>query len=68
MVLTHKSSSVRPFQSSTAPGNEANCSSLKVYLIESGTFVTNVLSGTGDSQRDLRESIRANHSQLKPLF
>ena len=26
------------------------------------------LSGTGDSQRDLRESIRANHSQLKPLF
>ena len=27
-----------------------------------------VLSGTGDSQRDSRESIRANHSQLKPLF
>ena len=28
------------------------------------------LSGTGDSQRDSRESfpIRANHSQLKPLF
>ena len=24
--------------------------------------------GTGDSQRDSRESIRANHSQLKPLF
>ena len=27
-----------------------------------------VLSGTGDSQRDSRESIRANHSQLKSLF
>ena len=26
------------------------------------------LSGTGDSQRDSRKSIRANHSQLKPLF
>ena len=26
------------------------------------------LSGTGDSQRDSRESIRANHSQLAPLF
>ena len=26
------------------------------------------LSGTGDSQRNSRESIRANHSQLKPLF
>ena len=26
------------------------------------------LSGTGDSQRDARESIRANHSHLKPLF
>ena len=26
------------------------------------------LSGTGDSQRDSRESIRANHSQLKALF
>ena len=26
------------------------------------------LSGTGDSQRDSRESIRANHSQLTPLF
>ena len=26
------------------------------------------LSGMGDSQRDSRESIRANHSQLKPLF
>ena len=26
------------------------------------------LSGTGDSQRDSRESIRANHWQLKPLF
>ena len=26
------------------------------------------LSGTADSQRDSRESIRANHSQLKPLF
>ena len=26
------------------------------------------LSGTGDSQRDSRESIRANHSQLKPQF
>ena len=26
------------------------------------------LSGTGDSQRDSRESIRANHSQWKPLF
>ena len=26
------------------------------------------LSGTGDSQRDSRESIRANHSQSKPLF
>ena len=24
------------------------------------------LTGTGDSQRDSRESIRANHSQLKP--
>ena len=24
------------------------------------------LSGTGDSQRDSRESIRANHSLLKP--
>ena len=27
-----------------------------------------LLSGTGDSQRDSRESIRANHSQSKPLF
>ena len=26
------------------------------------------LSGTGDSQRDSRESIRANHSHSKPLF
>ena len=26
------------------------------------------LSGTGDSQRDSRESIRANHLQLKPLL
>ena len=26
------------------------------------------LSGTGDSQRDSRESIRAHHSQFKPLF
>ena len=26
------------------------------------------LSGTGDSQRDSRKSIRANHSQLEPLF
>ena len=26
------------------------------------------LSGTGDSQRDSRESICANHSQLKPYF
>ena len=25
-------------------------------------------TGTGDSQRNSRESIRANHSQLKPLF
>ena len=31
-------------------------------------FVISELSGTGDSQRDSRESIRANHSQLKPLF
>ena len=30
--------------------------------------ITHGLSGTGDSQRDSRESIRANHSQLKPLF
>ena len=40
----------------------------------SGAQVPNVLadvchlSGTGDSQRDSRESIRANRSQLKPLF
>ena len=27
-----------------------------------------LISGTGDSQRDSRESIRANHSQSKPLF
>ena len=26
------------------------------------------LSGTGDSQHDSHEFIRANHSQLKPLF
>ena len=26
------------------------------------------LSGTRDSQRDSRESIRTNHSQLKPYF
>ena len=26
------------------------------------------LSGTGDSQHDSRESIRANHLQLTPLF
>ena len=26
------------------------------------------LSGTGDSQRDSRKAIRANHSQLTPLF
>ena len=30
--------------------------------------VPNKLSGTGDSQRDSRESIRANHLQLKHLF
>ena len=30
--------------------------------------MASVLSGTGDSQRDSRESIRANHSQLKPYF
>ena len=30
--------------------------------------ITPGLSGTGDSQRDSRESIRANHSQSKPLF
>ena len=30
--------------------------------------IRETLSGTGDSQRDSRESIRANHSQLKPLF
>ena len=30
-------------------------------------MVVGVLSGTDDSQRDLRESIGANHSQLKPL-
>ena len=33
-----------------------------------GYFLSGGLSGTGDSQRDSRESIRANHSQLKPLF
>ena len=27
-----------------------------------------LLSGTDDSRRASRESIRANHSQLKPLF
>ena len=26
------------------------------------------VSGTDDSQRDSRESIRANHSQLTPIF
>ena len=33
-----------------------------------GAFFGEQLSGTGDSQRDSREPIRANHSQLKPLF
>ena len=36
---------------------------------DGNVFLENArLSGTGDSQRDSRESIRANHSQLKPLF
>ena len=30
--------------------------------------ISKELSGTGDSQRDSRESIRANHSQSKPYF
>ena len=34
------------------------------FIVEIG----HQLSGTGDSQRDSRESIRANHSQLKPPF
>ena len=34
--------------------------SLLLYICE--------LSGTGDLQRDSRESIRENHSQLRPLF
>ena len=33
-----------------------------------GSFFLHHLSGTGDSQCDSRESIRANHSQSKPLF
>ena len=33
-----------------------------------GSSDSRELSGTGDSQRDSRESIRANRSQLKPLF
>ena len=36
------------------------------YFWDSGVF--GLLSGTGDSQRDSRESIRANHSQLRPYF
>ena len=40
-------------------------------IIHERTFrsqITTDLSDTGDSQRDSRESIRANHSQLTPLF
>ena len=33
-----------------------------------GVGIFPMLSGTGDSQRDSRESIRANDSQLKPYF
>ena len=33
-----------------------------------GELCRSLISGTGDSQRDSRESIRASHSQLKPLL
>ena len=38
------------------------------HLAEPHFSIFGCLSGTGESQRDSRESIRANHSQLKPLF
>ena len=34
--------------------------------LHSSTTLQAQRTGTGDSQRDSRESIRANHSQLKP--
>ena len=40
----------------------------KTMKMMSTTPSKSVLSGTGDSQHDSRESIRANHSQLRPLF
>ena len=43
---------------------------LTKFLVFLGFFLFwgSTLCGTGDTQRDSRESIRANHSQLKPLF
>ena len=40
----------------------------KLLTMKASEFQGLLLSGTGDSQRDSRESIRANHSQLRPLF
>ena len=40
---------------------------LLIYLKNSKMDLLH-LSGTGNSQRDSHESIRTNHSQLKPQF
>ena len=44
-------------------------STIFLLIFVGKTCISEHLSGTGDSsQRDSRESIRANHSQLRPLF
>ena len=40
---------------------------LQKYRNRNGRGIA-ILSGMGDSQRDSRESIRAAHSRLTPLF
>ena len=44
--------------------NKGPC--VRIQHLKKGTLWE--LSGTGDSQRDSRESIRTNHSQLTPLL
>ena len=39
-----------------------------INIVVAASLIFADLSGTGDSQRGSRESIRENHSQLKPLF
>ena len=50
------------------PARHLIASRQKFSLARKSFFLIVQLSDTGDSQRDSRESIRANHSQLKPLF